>query len=210
MTPTNPPQVKSERPTFTDLMRARTHFIIDPIVTVLARLHVKPDLLSVVGSLAHILFAYLIATGQFMIAGIAVGTISPIDALDGALARKLGREQGGFGAFLDSTLDRIAELILFAGFLYYYHDQGNLVMMSVTYAAIGGSLLISYSRARAEALGLSCKVGILGRVERYILLATILFFSIPDIGLIILAVLAYITVFQRGYHVWKQTRSEAN
>ena len=73
-------------------------------------------------------------------------------------------------AFLDSTLDRIAEICLFAGFLYYYADQGNNLMMLVGYAALTGSLMVSYARARAEGLGISCKIGLFGRVERYTIL----------------------------------------
>ena len=78
----------------------------------LARLHVSPDLLTLIGLLAHVLFAWLIINEQFLYAGIAIMIFSPLDALDGALSRKLGRVQNGFGAFFDSTLDRIAEVIL--------------------------------------------------------------------------------------------------
>lgn len=195
----------TERPTLTDILRTKTHFIIDPVVTFLARYRLSPDLLTVVGMLAHFLFAYLIAIGEFRWAAISVGLIAPLDAFDGALARKLGRKQGGFGAFLDSTLDRLAEIILFGGFIYYYVNNDNSTMVFVTYIAITGSIMVSYARARAEALGITTKVGIFSRVERYVVLNVFVFFLLPHVGLIILAVGTYITVAQRMYHVWQQS-----
>ena len=130
--------------------------------------------------------------------------LAPLDALDGALSRKLGRKQDGFGAFLDSTLDRVAEIILFGGFLYYYLMQDNPQMVFVTYLAITGSLMVSYTRARAESLGYSNKVGIASRVERYVLMIILLILNLPNVAVIVLAVLSYITFAQRLYNVWDQ------
>ncbi|MEZ4645155.1 MAG: CDP-alcohol phosphatidyltransferase family protein [Chloroflexota bacterium] len=202
----NPIQTKSmEKMTLTDMLRVRTRFIIDPIVTFLARYRLSPDVLTVVGMLSHFLFAWLIALGQFQWAAVAITIISPLDALDGALARKLGRKQGGFGAFLDSTLDRLAEIILFAGFIWYYMQHGDTFMLALSYLTVTGSLMVSYTRARAEALGLSAKVGILSRVERYVVLTTFLVLNIPHVALIIMAVLTYVTVCQRMFFVWQQS-----
>ncbi len=197
------PPVK-ERKTLTDFMRANTKFIIDPVVTYLARYRFSPDGLTVVGMLAHFLFAWLIAEGQMTWAAVAIFFIAPLDAFDGALARKLGRKQGGFGAFLDSTLDRLAEIILFGGFILFYMRQENAMMLGIAYLAITGSIMVSYARARAEALGYDCKVGIASRVERYFVMIGFLFFNLPDVALIILAAATYITVGQRMYHVWLQ------
>ncbi len=197
------PPIK-ERKTLTDYMRANTKFIIDPIVTHLARYRFSPDALTVTGMLAHFLFAWLIAQGHMTWAGVTMFFIAPLDAFDGALARKLGRKQGGFGAFLDSTLDRLAEIILFGGFILFYMNQENALMLGVAYLAITGSIMVSYARARAEALGYDCKVGIASRVERYFVLISLLFLNLPQIALIILAVATYITLGQRMYHVWQQ------
>ena len=201
-------QLKAERnnPTLTDFLRTHTRFIIDPIVEFLARHGVKPDALTVMGMAFHFLFAWLIATGQMRWAAVAMFFLGPLDAFDGALARKLGRKQGGFGAFLDSTLDRLAEIILFGGFIFYFVNQGDLMMLAVAYIAITGSIMVSYSRARAEALGYDCKVGILSRVERYGVMMTFLVLDLPHIALIILAIFTYVTVAQRMFHVWKQSR----
>ncbi|MCA9944633.1 MAG: CDP-alcohol phosphatidyltransferase family protein [Anaerolineales bacterium] len=208
---TNPktiPPIK-ERKTLTDFMRANTKFIIEPVVAYLARYRFSPDALTVTGMLAHFLFAWLIAYGHMTWAGIAMFFIAPLDAFDGALARKLGRKQGGFGAFLDSTLDRLAEIILFGGFILYYMRQEDAVMLGVAYLAITGSIMVSYARARAEALGYNCKVGIASRVERYFVMISLLFLNFPQVALIILAVATYITLGQRMYHVWRQAYQQS-
>ncbi len=196
--------VAPPKPTFTDQMRLYTAPLIDPIVSFLAHYKVSPDVLTVVGMLAHFILAWLIAIGEFRWAGVAMILLAPLDALDGALARKLGRKQGGFGAYLDSTLDRLAEVILFGGFIYYYYSQGDLQMLAVAYVAVTGSLMVSYSRAKAESLGYENKVGIASRVERYLLMIVLLILNLPQIALIILAVATYFTLAQRMYSVWKQ------
>jgi CDP-diacylglycerol--glycerol-3-phosphate 3-phosphatidyltransferase len=139
-------------------------------------------------------------------AGLAVALLSPLDALDGSLARKLNKSQSKFGAFFDSTLDRLAEIILYAGYIIYFANAENSWMVAAAYLALTGSLMVSYTRSKAEALGLSCKVGILSRVERYIVIIVSLALNLPEYGLIVLAVGTYFTALQRMYHVWKQTR----
>ncbi len=197
---------KREKLTLTDRLRVLTAGFIDPIVTLLARLKVSPDLLTILGMLAHGLFAWLIIEGQMRWAGVAVAILAPLDALDGSLARKLNKTQSKFGAFFDSTLDRIAEIILYAGYIIYFANNENSWMVATAYVALTGSLMVSYTRSRAEALGLSCKVGLLSRVERYIVIIGSLILNVPEYGLIILAVGTTFTTAQRMYHVWKQTR----
>ncbi|MDA0243509.1 MAG: CDP-alcohol phosphatidyltransferase family protein [Chloroflexi bacterium] len=189
-----------------DWMRQRAAFILTPIVTFLARYRLSPDAVTVAGFLSHFFFAWLVATGRMTAAGFAILIIAPLDAVDGALARQMGRKQGGFGAFLDSTLDRVAEIILFGGFISYYVGEGNEAMLAIAYIAITGSLMVSYARSRAEGLGYDCKVGILGRFERYIVLIVFLILDLPEISLMILAALTYFTLLQRMVHVWKQTQ----
>ena len=199
-------QPVKQRPTLTDQLRVRTRFLIDPVVETLASFKLSPDLLTVLGFVTHLFFAYLIAIGEFRWAAVAIAVLSPLDALDGALARKLGRKQGGFGAFLDSTLDRLAEIALYGGFMVYYYVEGNALMLAVAYLAATGSLMVSYARSRAEALGFEAKVGILSRVERYVVLIVFLALGMPQIALPILAAFTYFTFFQRMYAVWKQSR----
>lgn len=207
------PSKVPEKVTLTDWLRVRTFFIIDPVVSILARWHVSPDVLTISGMLLHFLVAWLIGTGELFWGGLAVGLTIPLDALDGSLARKIKRTEieGKFGAFLDSTADRTAEIILFAGFLTYFWQQNEWLLVLVSYVALTGSILVSYSRARAEALDISCKVGIFTRVERYVVIVTTLILSafwpgLVAVGVWILAVGTWITVGQRAHHVWKQTR----
>jgi len=216
--PSNQPKA-DESVVLTDKLRIYTKVIIDPIVTFLAKYKLSPDVLTVLGMLFHFLFAWLIAMGHFRVAAVAMLLLSPLDALDGSLARKLGRKQGGFGAFLDSTLDRLAEIILFSGFIYYYWQLGAVevqvlpflewwvdssTMMFVAYTAVTGSIMVSYARSKAEVLGYDCKVGIASRVERYAGMIILLFLNQPHILLWLLAILTYFTLLQRGFHVWRQ------
>lgn len=205
MDPT-PSTIPNDKETLTDILRRRTLFIIDPVVTVMARWRISPNSLTIAGMLAHFLVAWLIAQGEMQWAAVAIFFIAPLDALDGALARKLGLQQGNFGAFLDSTLDRLAEIILFGGFIFYYVAQDNSWMLAATYVAATGSLMVSYTRARAEALAHSAKVGILSRVERYVVLTLALLIDMPAIALVVIAAFTYITVAQRVVHVWQQAR----
>ena len=112
-----------------------------------------------------------------------------------------------FGAFLDSTMDRYEELILLGGLLYYFWSLNNPLGMGLTYLAACGSVLVSYTRARAEALGLTAKVGILSRVERAIVLVLGLLFGIPLVSVGIIALLANVTALQRIAAVARQSQS---
>jgi CDP-diacylglycerol--glycerol-3-phosphate 3-phosphatidyltransferase len=163
------PPESTEPITLTDRLRKVAAGILDPIVTFLAKLGISPDLLTIVGMLLHFLFAWLIATGEFVWAGILILIFVPMDALDGALARKIGRK-GNFGAFLDSNSDRIAEIILYSGYISWFSQQEDFLAATAAYAAATGSLMVSYSRSRAESLGYNCKIGLFSRVERYVVL----------------------------------------
>ncbi len=202
------PELPPEKKTLTDHLRVYAFYIIDPIVTVLAKTGVGPDALTILGMVLHFLFAYLIMIGEMRWAAVAMTLAVPLDALDGSLARKLGKKDGNFGAFLDSTLDRLAEVVLFAGFIFYYVRQENVNMLAVSYLAVTGSIMVSYARAKAESLGYSASVGVLSRVERYVLLIVFLFIDWPSVALAIMAIGTYFTLFQRLFHVRKQAYAQ--
>jgi CDP-diacylglycerol--glycerol-3-phosphate 3-phosphatidyltransferase len=130
---------------------------------------------------------------------------APCDFLDGNMARLRG-EPNSFGAFVDSVTDRYSELVVFGGLLYFYILQQDWLACGLIYLAVVGSQMVPYVRARAESLGLDAKVGILSRLERYIVLIPALILNSPMIALWILAVLGNFTAFQRIYHVRKQVR----
>jgi CDP-diacylglycerol--glycerol-3-phosphate 3-phosphatidyltransferase len=137
------------------------------------------------------------------VGGLIILVMAPIDALDGTMARLRG-EPSDFGAFVDSVIDRYSELLIFGGLLTHYLRTSQDILAGLTFAAAAGSVLVSYTRARAEGLGFHAKVGILTRVERFVILVPSLVFGIPWLGVGIIAVFANITALQRILTVRKQ------
>lgn len=193
--------------TFTDQMRVRFRGILDPVGGFLNRLGLMPNTMTILGLVGNTVGAVLLAQGNMRIGGLIILAMGPIDALDGTMARLRG-EPSEFGAFVDSVTDRYSELVIFGGILFYYIQQGDWVMALVTYVAAGGSVLVSYIRARAASLGYDTKVGVLTRMERYLVLAPSLVLNIPWVGLWIIAILANITALQRIWDIRRQTRSD--
>lgn len=172
--------------------------ITDPIVLVLARLGMSPNHLTVLGFAGNAGAAVLAARGQFLLAGAVMLVASALDLLDGALARATGRASS-FGAIFDSVLDRMSEAALLAGLAYYYAGRGDREEVILCFAALAGSLLVSYVRARAQGEGFDLRDGWFTRAERVILLGGGLIISQVRIALWILAVMANLTALQRLY-----------
>ena len=189
----------------TDWVRRVTKWFIVPIAAALGRLGISPNLLTVIGFVLNIGVAYVLALGRFRLGGILVLLVAGFDALDGTLARET-RRVSRFGAFLDSVMDRLSESTVYAGLLVYYMLRGASKEVFLIYLGVIGSLLVSYARARAEGVGVQCKVGILTRVERVAVLVIALLLDKVQIALWILAILANATAFQRIYYVWRMTR----
>ena len=175
----------------------------------LAKTGLSPNALTLFGFAVTLGVAWVLSTGRFFLGGFLVLFSGAFDFLDGALARATGRSTK-FGAFLDSTLDRFSDAALFLGLLAYYASQGSHYQVILIGAALTGSLVTSYARARAEGLGLKDEVGIFTRAERIILLAIGLiighwYSDAMTVVLWIIAVLSNLTALQRIYHVWRQT-----
>lgn len=168
--------------------------ITNPVIGILSKSGIKPDALTFTGLTINIGAAYVIATGHFPLGGILILVAGLFDLLDGALAR-FAKKTTKFGAILDSTVDRISEAAIFCGLLVWYMP-GRLEILLI-FAVLIGSFLVSYIRARAEGLGLECKVGLFTRAERVIVLAVGLLVNQVVIALWILVVFVYITVVQR-------------
>jgi CDP-diacylglycerol--glycerol-3-phosphate 3-phosphatidyltransferase len=188
-----------------DIMRARFKGVLDPIAGWLNRMGIMPNTVTIFGLLGNCTAAYLLARGQMTLGGIIVLVMGPIDALDGAMARLRG-EPSEFGAFVDSVTDRYSELVIFAGLLFFYLQTGEWLPAFLVYLAASGAVLVSYSRARAQSVGIETKVGLLSRLERYFVLVPALILNIPQIGLWILAVFTNITAIQRILDVRRQYR----
>lgn len=198
---------KKKRLTLTEQMRSRFKGILDPIAGFLNNLGLMPNTITILGLLGNTVGAILLVQGKMTIGGILILLMGPVDALDGTMARLRG-ESSAFGAFVDSVTDRYSELVIFAGLLIHYLLGGDWFLAGLTYVAASGSVLVSYVRARAQSLGYETKVGVLTRMERYLVLAPSLVINLPVIGLWIIAVLANVTAFQRILDVRRQVRSK--
>ncbi len=192
-----------KRLTFTDWLRVNFKGVLDPIGAFFNRLGLMPNTMTILGLVGNTIGAVLLAQGYMLWGGIVILLMGPVDALDGTMARLRGMA-GQFGAFVDSVTDRYSELVIFAGLIYYFTQQNNSLAILLTYAAAAGSVLVSYVRSRGQSLGWDTKVGILTRVERYLVLAPALILNIPMIGLWIIAIFANITAVQRIYDVRRQ------
>ncbi len=187
---------------FTLLPHTVPRRITDPIVGVLARTGVSPNQLTVLGFLGNVGAGVLAARGEFLPAGLVMLAFASLDLLDGALARATGRASA-FGAVLDATLDRLSEAAVLGGLLFYYASRGDREEVVLCFAAITGSIVVSYVRAQALANGLDLRDGLFTRAERVLLLGGGLIISqILRITLWILAIMSYATVLQRLYVAW--------
>lgn len=194
--------------TFTDQMRLRFRGVLDPIGAFLNRIGLMPNTMTILGLIGNTVGAVFLSQGRMRIGGLIILAMGPVDALDGTMARLRG-EPSEFGAFVDSVTDRYSELVIFGGLLIYYIREADLLLALVTFVAAGGSVLVSYIRARASSLGYDTKVGILTRMERYLVLAPTLVLNIAWVGVWIIAILANITALQRIWDVRRQIRGSS-
>lgn len=180
--------------------------LIDPLADALVARRVGPNTITTIGTCCTIAAGVIFAFGHISIGGWVLGLTAVFDVIDGIVARRSGRETA-FGAFYDSTLDRISDGAVFAGLTVFWAADGprhSLAMVGVCLAAIIGSFLTSYTRARADGLGLDAKVGLIQRPERIVLLcAPQAFFGLAFDGAVLksivlfLAVTSWVTVVQR-------------
>lgn len=182
--------------TFTDRLRVWFKWFLDPVGGFLNRLGLTPIMMTILGLAGNAVGAYFLARGQMTTGGLFVLLMTPIDALDGTMARLRG-EPSDWGAFVDSVSDRYSELIILGGVMYYFLTINSVMGVMLTFLAAAGSVLVSYVKARAESLRFEAKGGILTRVERYLVLAPLLVFNQPLLAVGIIAVLANITALQR-------------
>jgi CDP-diacylglycerol--glycerol-3-phosphate 3-phosphatidyltransferase len=195
-----------------EFRRTAARRITEPLGTALVKSRIKPNTLTCIALAISIIAAVAIATKYLLIGGILVLISGLFDILDGAAAR-LTNKVTRFGALLDSTFDRISDSALFLGLFILYLPSGGIIEMVLIFLALVSSFLTSYIRARAEAIGINCTVGLFTRAERIIILALGLLlnplygFSI-FIALILIVVLGFFTVGQRLMYVWKQTKNQ--
>jgi CDP-diacylglycerol--glycerol-3-phosphate 3-phosphatidyltransferase len=192
-------------------IKNRLRKLLDPVVDLLATLGVTPTMVTVFGLLLSAVGALFAARGSLFVSGIILLVSGLCDTFDGSLARLQGTVSK-FGAFIDSTGDRIMELFYFGALIFYFMGHGTFgeIMIFVVLVALSGSLLTSYVRARAEGLGLECRVGWLERPERVtaLVIGLLLGRVILVISILFIAVMSVITVFQRILHVRRISTSD--
>jgi CDP-diacylglycerol---glycerol-3-phosphate 3-phosphatidyltransferase len=191
---------EQKKKSFSDNMRVWFRWYYHPIAVFLNRLGIRPNTVTLIGLAGTVGCAVLIALGHMTWAGILLLVMGPVDAMDGALAR-LRNEASDWGAFVDSVTDRYSELVLFLGFIIYYMLQANATGILLAYLAAAGSVLVSYVKARADASKLDANVGLLTRVERYLVLIPGLIFNLPMAVLVVIAFFANFTALQRIFRV---------
>lgn len=184
------------------------HYMLH-VGTWLSRIGMTANMATLIGFLLNAGVAAVIATGHPRLGGVLLLLASAFDMVDGAIARSSG-SVSKFGGFFDSTLDRYSEIVVYVGLLIWLNTSsddhlGSLLIL----VACSGALMISYARARAEAIGYSASVGLVARPERVILLAACLIINQPLWALWILAILTHVTAVWRIVHVWRATQADS-
>lgn len=194
--------------TFSDRMRALFGGVTAGAGAFFHRLGVHPDTITIVGLIVVGLAAVFIARGDLQLGGLLLILSLPLDALDGAIARAMGRKDRR-GAVLDSTLDRYADAFIFGGLAYHFASLGQLDNLLLTLAALAGTFVVSYVRARAGEADLSVKIGLFSRLERVlVLLAMLLVPALLVLGLWVLALGTNFTGLQRLWYVYQHLDRE--
>ncbi len=176
-----------------------------PLLAALRWLRITPNQITIAGTVLNLAAGALVIVvpDHLYWAGIVFVVAGLMDMLDGALAR-MSQKVTPFGAFLDSTLDRVSEGVILSAIAYLLAVQGREVDVALVVLALMGSMLVSYTRARAESLGVECKVGLMSRPERVILIALGLFFDVLPYVIYIMLALTVFTVIQRVVHTYRQ------
>jgi CDP-diacylglycerol---glycerol-3-phosphate 3-phosphatidyltransferase len=191
--------------TFTRAIGIACGAVIDRIVRWLALSRIHPNVLTFLGLVINILAAFLFAAGSFRAAGLVVIGAGLFDMVDGRVARETNRVTR-FGGFFDSVVDRYSDLALFMGLLVYYASIGRFFYIVLTAIVMTGSVMVSYTRARAECTIPKCKVGFLERPERVVLIIIGALFDRMAPVLWVIAVLSNLTVIHRMIYTWEQAK----
>jgi len=186
----------------TNFLRKTFKSLLTAIASWLDQLGISPDLLTVFGTLGHMFTAWIISQSYLVFGALSLLFFGVFDALDGSLARLQNREDN-FGAFLDSVCDRISEVAVFFGIFLLFIARGSFAGCLMVFLAGCVSMMVSYARARAESLGVLPSLGLMTRVERYLVLFLALLFDRIEVGLMVIIALGLFTIGQRIYFVYQ-------
>lgn len=186
---------------FDSVARKYSRFFMEPLARVISYTGLSPNGATLIGFVLTVGVTIILAQGYLLWGGILLIVASLFDSLDGTLARVIGRATR-FGAFLDSTMDRFSEAVIFFGLFIYLSSQNQRLELILIYATVVGSLMVSYARARAEGIGVQVKEGLVTRFERVFILIVGLVFNQLTLALWVLAIASNLTAIQRMYLVW--------
>lgn len=192
---------------YTERARAASRGIVEPVARGAARLGLTPNMLTLGGFLLHIPVAWLLARGHLHWGALALAAAAAFDALDGTLARLSGTVSAG-GAFLDSSFDRMSEILVFLGLLAFALREDDGVIAMLVFVALAGSVMVSYTRARSEALDCPTKAGLFGRFERMLVLVIGLALGLVMPALIVVAAGAWLTAALRIRDAYAQGKGQ--
>jgi CDP-diacylglycerol--glycerol-3-phosphate 3-phosphatidyltransferase len=191
--------------TYTRAIGITCGWLLNRVVRALALSRINPNFLTFLGLVVNILAAWQFARGRFLAAGLVVIGAGFFDLVDGPVARETNRVTR-FGGFFDSVLDRYSDLALYMGLLVYYASINRFFYIVLTAIVMTGTIMVSYTRARAENFIPSCKVGFLERPERVVLIIIGALFDRMAPVLWIIAILSNLTVVHRMFYTWEQAR----
>jgi CDP-diacylglycerol--glycerol-3-phosphate 3-phosphatidyltransferase len=188
--------------------RAPLQTVADPVARLLSRAHLRPNQLTVLGLGVSVAAAHEFFQGRFRVGAMLLVVAGLFDFFDGALARLAGVESA-FGAFLDSVVDRYSDLLVLFGIVMFYERADDGVGVFFTMITAIGTVMVSYTKARAQSIGIPCEIGLMERPERMIVLIGGGLFHLLTPALVALAVLTNVTAVQRILHVRRLVRESA-
>jgi len=187
--------------------RESLHGVADPVARLLLRAHVRPNKLTVLGLGVSLVAAHAFFQGRLRLAAALLAVAGLFDFFDGSLARLAGSESV-FGAFLDSVVDRYSDLVVLLGIVLYYERANETAGVLFTMATLVGTIMVSYTKARAQSVGVRCEIGLMERPERMIVLIAGGVFHQLTPAVIALAILTNLTALQRILYVRAAVREK--
>lgn len=188
--------------------KAPLHRFFDPVARLLFRARVRPNHLTVLGLGVSIAAAYVFSVGRLRWGAVLLAVAGLFDFFDGAVARLAGSDSD-YGAFLDSVVDRYSDLAVLLGILVFYEQRGDTSGAVLTMATLAGTVMVSYTKARAQSIGVRCEIGVMERPERLIALIVGATFNLLTLVMSLLAVLTNVTALQRILYTRKIARDTA-
>ncbi len=181
--------------------------LLTPLIKTLTRWGIHPNAFTLAGLIFTVMAAAALFKGHLRSGGLLILAGGLCDCIDGNLARATGKASR-FGALFDSTIDRYSEFVMFFGFLAYFMTQNDGLTAAVTFLALCGSIMVSYSRARAESLGFDSKAGLMQRPERIVFfgLGALIHPVVLELAIWVVAIFANLTALQRIHHAHQQKK----